>query len=64
MPDFGVDHEQEIRELAYSLWQQAGSPEGDADRFWHEALQRFGQDLPQEEQPADVSVKPSKKPAG
>jgi Protein of unknown function (DUF2934) len=29
--------EEVIRERAYSLWEQAGGPEGDADDFWHKA---------------------------
>jgi len=29
--------EQEIRELAYALWQEAGSPEGREDEFWTQA---------------------------
>ena len=28
---------QEIRELAFKLWQEAGSPEGREDEFWHSA---------------------------
>jgi hypothetical protein len=26
-----------IRDRAYALWVEAGSPEGDDQRFWHEA---------------------------
>jgi hypothetical protein len=26
-----------IRERAYELWQEAGAPEGDDLRFWHQA---------------------------
>ena len=29
--------EEVIRERAYSLWEQAGRPEGDADDLWHKA---------------------------
>ena len=29
--------EQEIRECAYSLWQDAGAPEGQEDEFWDKA---------------------------
>jgi hypothetical protein len=36
----GLD--QVVRERAYSLWEQAGRPDGRADDFWHEAQrQRF-----------------------
>jgi hypothetical protein len=30
--------EQSIRERAYLLWEQEGSPEGHADEYWHRAL--------------------------
>ena len=29
--------EQQVRERAFALWQQAGSPEGRAEEFWHQA---------------------------
>jgi hypothetical protein len=29
--------EQEIRQLAFQLWQQAGKPEGKSDAFWYQA---------------------------
>jgi hypothetical protein len=29
---------QRIRELAYSLWEKAGRPDGQADNFWHMAV--------------------------
>ncbi len=29
--------EEKIRELAYQLWEQNGSPEGKDDQFWHAA---------------------------
>lgn len=29
--------EQKVRERAFALWQQAGSPEGRAEEFWHQA---------------------------
>jgi len=35
-----ADHdlsEQHIREYAYRLWQEAGSPEGGGEEFWHKA---------------------------
>ena len=31
------DREQRIRERAYHLWQEAGSPDGRMDEFWHRA---------------------------
>jgi len=30
-------NEQEIREYAYRLWQEAGSPDGQETEFWHKA---------------------------
>lgn len=36
MPEH-TDREQKIRERAYSLWVEAGSPEGRQDEFWHRA---------------------------
>jgi hypothetical protein len=30
-------NEAEIRECAYRLWQEAGSPEGQETEFWHQA---------------------------
>jgi hypothetical protein len=32
--------EQVVRERAYSLWEQAGRPEGRCDDFWHQAQQQ------------------------
>jgi hypothetical protein len=37
MADDGDDLEQIIRERAYRLWQQAGSPDGRQEEFWHQA---------------------------
>ena len=37
MADDGDDMEQAIRERAYELWQQAGSPDGRHEEFWHQA---------------------------
>jgi hypothetical protein len=33
--------EQEIRECAHRLWEQAGKPEGREDEFWHAAEQEL-----------------------
>ncbi len=32
-----TSEEQEIRECAYALWQEAGSPEGEETTFWLKA---------------------------
>jgi hypothetical protein len=36
--------EQEIRERAYLLWQEAGSPEGQEDEFWIKAKEKLAQE--------------------
>jgi hypothetical protein len=33
--------EQQIREHAYRLWQEAGSPDGGHEEFWHKAAQEL-----------------------
>ena len=37
------DHEK-TKERAYQLWEQAGRPEGDAERFWYQAERETGTD--------------------
>jgi hypothetical protein len=34
--------EEQIRTLAYSLWEEAGSPEGQAEEFWAKAEEQLG----------------------
>jgi hypothetical protein len=34
------DRVRRIRELAYRLWEEAGSPHGEAGRYWAEAERR------------------------
>lgn len=36
--------QQRIREKAYELWEAAGSPEGEAERFWFQAKVDIGQE--------------------
>ena len=36
--------EEAIRERAYALWIEAGSPEGDDQRFWHEAERQLSRE--------------------
>jgi hypothetical protein len=44
--------ESEIRTLAYHLWEEAGCPQGDPDRYWHAAERELqGGAVPEE--PAD-----------
>ena len=50
MPELTVG---DIRKRAYELWENAGGPEGEMDRFWHEAEQKLepeksGGQLPQD----------------
>lgn len=37
MDSSATDREQRIRERAFYLWREAGSPEGEAEAFWHRA---------------------------
>lgn len=36
------DREQQVRERAYALWEQAGKPEGKADDYWQQAEREIG----------------------
>ena len=38
------EREQRIRERAYSLWEGAGSPDGQADEHWHRARELIEND--------------------
>ncbi|WP_250487042.1 DUF2934 domain-containing protein [Caballeronia sp. GaOx3] len=46
--------EEQIRALAYTLWEEAGSPEGRSEEFWDEAKKQLGV-LPAGSQTADES---------
>jgi hypothetical protein len=50
---------QAVRELAYSLWEQRGKPEGDAERHWLEAEQLLGAKPRTDNQRVDESVRES-----
>jgi hypothetical protein len=39
MSDHDRDLQRRIRERAYALWQEAGSPSGRDQEFWHRALE-------------------------
>jgi hypothetical protein len=39
MSDHDRDLQRRIRERAYTLWQEAGSPTGRDQEFWHRALE-------------------------
>ena len=34
--------EEQVRTVAYRLWEEAGCPEGKADEFWDRARQELG----------------------
>lgn len=38
------DNETRIRDRAYALWESAGSPGGDDQRFWHEAERQLAEE--------------------
>ena len=38
---FQSGHQESTKALAYQLWEQAGRPEGQAERFWKEAEERI-----------------------
>ncbi len=48
--------EQEIRETAYALWEQAGSPEGQETEFWHKAKELVERRHEQSDEQADVDA--------
>ena len=49
-----------IRDRAYALWVEAGSPEGDDQRFWHEAERQLSSegDLDTSEDVTDADTPP------
>ena len=50
---------QAVRELAYSLWEQGGKQEGDAERHWFEAERLLGAKPRTDNQRVDESVRES-----
>jgi hypothetical protein len=50
---------QAVRDLAYSLWQQRGKPDGDADEHWFEAERLLGAGGRMDNQRVDESVRES-----
>ena len=38
-----VDNDK-IRDRAYALWEQAGAPEGEGDRYWHQAERELAEE--------------------
>jgi hypothetical protein len=50
---------QAVRELAHSLWEQRGKPEGEAERHWFEAERLLGAQPRTDNQRVDESVRES-----
>ena len=48
-----------VRQLAYSLWEQRGKPEGDSERHWYEAERLLGAKPRTDSQRVDESVRES-----
>ncbi len=46
--------DEQIREHAHRLWEQAGRPEGQADDFWHQAKSELEADAPGDDTPASM----------
>ena len=57
-------HDDEIRDRAYALWVEAGSPDGRDEEFWHRAQRELSEDggLDSSEQGSGVTQPPP--PAG
>ena len=55
MSDQQALREQRIRGKAYQLWQEAGSPEGEDEHFWHQGCAATDQ----EEEALDETVEES-----
>lgn len=49
-----------IRDLAYALWVEAGSPDGEDQKFWHDAERQLaeGSDLDTSEDASKVTKIP------
>jgi hypothetical protein len=39
-----TQQDDKIRDRAYALWEAAGSPEGDDQRFWHQAERELAEE--------------------
>lgn len=50
-------HEDEIRDRAYALWVEEGSPSGRDEEFWHRAVRELveGGDVDASQEAADVT---------
>lgn len=63
MSDRTTAHEERVREMAYGLWQEAGSPEGHDEHFWHLAEQGVKAEEKDYDQTLDDSFPASDPPA-
>ena len=52
MPNHDQAAEERIRERAYTLWEEAGCPEGQEHQFWHKARLLLAASRPEERKPA------------
>ena len=55
-----TENQSDIAERAYQLWDAAGRPDGEADRFWHEAEHELGADRIQIEAAPVQATEPDK----
>ena len=53
-------HENDIRDRAYALWVEAGSPEGRDEEFWHQAESELAEqgDVDSSEGPSAITQPP------
>ena len=47
-------NEEQIRTLAFYLWEKDGSPEGRSEEYWEKARAQLAADVPPAESGADV----------
>lgn len=52
--------DEDIRDRAYALWVEAGSPEGNDQHFWHEAERQLAEEgaIDRSEEDADIGLPP------
>ena len=55
------DNETIIRERAYYLWEASGRPDGEADRYWHKAVDEIIAPTMTTPEPASKKTAPTEK---